>query len=402
MAHRLRELRGRFALLALGCIVGVALFEGGVRMLWNELAPRYGFFEYSPDGQLELSEVFVPNPHIGWTRLPARRFLYRQPEFEVEFVTNNQGFRAETDFDRQSDELLVAFLGDSITEAVQVPQAETFAGLIERGMRGAGKRVRVQNYAVSSFGFPHYLQVYRHFARPRRPDLVVVFVFPPNDVEDSSPQRRGPREVRPSYDLVGNGDIRDVLPFTFEPGPAAPHPAWSGIKGFARRHFAVYRLMLWLRYAPPQRPPRGQRGEQDSVYNVPPSPYFQKAWRHASWAFETLRQETASDGVPLLSVIVPGRETVDDSAWSKVASVTPGADRHAHIRSLSDMVSANGEQGVIDMSPDFEAAYRSGRAMHYTNDGHLTKAGHAVVAERTLPLLARILEARTNGIHPAR
>ena len=74
------------------------------------------------------------------------------------------------------------FLGDSFTEALQVPVDDGFVSLI-------GRRLGVEaiNAGVSGTGVVYQTDLYRAFFEERvRVDHVVVALFPPNELEDNS------------------------------------------------------------------------------------------------------------------------------------------------------------------------------------------------------------------------
>jgi lysophospholipase L1-like esterase len=89
----------------------------------------------------------------------------------------------------------VLVLGDSVAWGVNVPEADTFAKVLERRLQGRGLRVEVMNAGVLGYTAWNELEYYVARGRSFEPDLVLV-AFCMNDVVDPELHWSGtPREV---------------------------------------------------------------------------------------------------------------------------------------------------------------------------------------------------------------
>lgn len=100
--------------------------------------------------------------------------------------TNNIGFRMTEDVgEKAPDEKRVLLLGDSYTEAYQVPPEERFADLTTARLRAdpATRHWRVLNGGVENGCPAQYILQLRSWLTELKPDIVIV-AFAPNDLMD--------------------------------------------------------------------------------------------------------------------------------------------------------------------------------------------------------------------------
>jgi lysophospholipase L1-like esterase len=371
-----REAAGRLLLVGAGCGAGLLACEATVRLLG--LVPSQGTFQRGEGGEPLPFEALVPDPEVGWRWRPSTPQIRFSPEFRTEVAINSEGFRSSREFLTASPEAgVIAVLGDSITEASQVPEESTFVHRLELALQqrplADGPIAQVQNYGISGFGFPHQLQTYRHRARRHGPRLVVLCTFLFNDVWDSGLTDLPP--LRPRFRLGPGGEIAGLEPFQ---APVASSPSllrrWLG-------RSAVGRLLLGLRGS-------GRQGLHPAAptYEATWRPAWEQAWRQASWCLTQLAAEVRQDGARLLIVSIPPRVTADPAAWASFerdfrATFGPARlDRRAPDRRLAALC-AQLDVPLLDLVPQLEAAYAAGAAPHFARDGHLTERGHQIVAQ---------------------
>ena len=101
----------------------------------------------------------------------------------------------------------MALLGDSYTEALQVPLEQTFGAVLERSLSECpplvGRPIEVLNFGVSGYGTTQELLAYVDRARAFDPDVVLLAFLPGNDVRDNS-KALSPSRMRPFYVLDGD------------------------------------------------------------------------------------------------------------------------------------------------------------------------------------------------------
>ncbi len=387
----LAEWSRRLALLAVSSGVGFGVVEGAVRWRWPDLLPRYGTFEITAAGPFRTFRL-APDPSIGWRMPSNRRFLIRDAEFESLVESNDQGFRSSRpQRDDAPDAPVVAVIGDSVTEAVQVTEAQTFVKGLEA--RLAGRWVRADNYGVSSFGYPHYLAVYRHDVARHRPRVVVIVTFLVNDLADSATETARIPALRPRYALDSSGAVTDLLPFQ-GPAPAADS---GGLRRLLRDHCATYRLLRSIDAGQLRAPTAGRFGGLEERFVSPWSPGLERDWRGAAWCLQTLVGLARTAGARVALVALPGEDTGSDAAWRSIEARSSGAlDRELLSRRLAEL---SAQLGIAyrDLSPEFRESYRAGRRLHLEKDGHLNAIGHEVVAAALAPLVEAELREAAGG-----
>jgi hypothetical protein len=156
--------------LVLGVVVGVSLAcgllaaEAALRFLAPQpIVPRY--VETSPYG-IRRNIAHVRGEMIA-------------PEYRHRFATNSAGFRGTREYSpaKPAGTYRVLVLGDSVALGHGVGDDETFAALLERDLSRLGP-TEVLNLGVSGFGTAEELIQLRHVGLAYEPDLVLLAYFP--------------------------------------------------------------------------------------------------------------------------------------------------------------------------------------------------------------------------------
>jgi len=142
----------------------------------------------------DYSIFWTPDPVAGalmWPNLQAEYTLEGQSWVEV----NSSGFRDhEHQETKPVHEFRIAFLGDSYTEAVQVPFQDAYWNVARRGLKKCdalnGRIPTPLNFGISGTGTGQQLEILRKLVWDYDPDLVVL-AFVSNDITDNSPAYGG-------------------------------------------------------------------------------------------------------------------------------------------------------------------------------------------------------------------
>ena len=162
--------RFRFAALALSVLLGLALVELGLR------ASGMGFGN-SP---------MEPDPYLHHVHPRNYSFVQQHPSgelggFEIRYNDEGRVFRGDTNAPvTTGTDCRVALMGDSFTEAGQVPYSASFAGLLEQAAQGT---CEVRNYGVRSYSPAIYLVQWTREVSLWKPTHVFVLLFG-NDVRE--------------------------------------------------------------------------------------------------------------------------------------------------------------------------------------------------------------------------
>lgn len=366
-------------LLGLGVpSISLLLCELVLRMSSPELASTYGFLPHNP---------FVPNRYLGWLHLPHETFRYRSLEFDVTFQTNNEGFRSSKPFLASSDTLhTIAILGDSFVESTQVTEPQTFPILVEKSLQKDfhQKAFQVQNYGVSGFGMPHYLQTYSHFARAKKPRFVFISFLDMNDLTDALPENMSHNPIAPAYQYGEDGRIIAIKQYNISAKkPLLSPDSWLRklyLYSFAKSFFTkpLEETGTWGKL------PRGIE-----IYEQEWNPRIQTAWQHHVWAFRKLVSTIKSEGGKPVLIYMPSTWSSSDLIWQEIQANYKGNTTliRNRVQDAMQQLAQEMKLPILDLSPVFQQAYQKNHMPHYPKDGHLNVLGHQLVAKEMLNYL---------------
>jgi hypothetical protein len=283
--------------LVLGSVlVGLLLGEAAVRIL---------------DRSYYWSLSKRPDPLLGWRPVPGSEG-WQRIEGEALVRINRAGFR-DRDHDpaKPSGTLRIAVLGDSFTEAVQVPIEQTWWRVLEGQLKHCpaldGRAVEVLSFGVSGYSSTQQLQVWRHVASRYDPDGAVLGFFPGNDIRENSPDLdhdpMRPYLIDRAQGLVLDEGFRDSAEYRFRsalPGRAAfwllTHSRLLQVADEARDR---WRLRAQGEPTAGQRRARGEPGVDSEIYAPPKDAPWAQAWDLTEGILETLNQEVEATGARL-------------------------------------------------------------------------------------------------------
>lgn len=383
--------RGRaFANLALAAVsaaVGLALVEGGLRLLFPQpLAERYRTADAG--GPLTRRD-----PELGWTLKPDVAGLEGGAAWETSLTTNADGFRDVPHPAAKAPGVYrVAVLGDSFVFGSGVVQD---AVLTRRLAARLGPGFEIVNLGVPGYGTDQSLLTLRRWGRRLAPDLVLAGFFWNDVMENASAEMYG--MPKPRFTLEGS---RLVL----HPPAGASAPS-----AFARLDAALLASShLWsllrsglssagaVREVPEERPV-----SIDLSLRSPP------ASREGEFLLtfallEELRRECEALRAPLLVFSAPPRFLVEDAIAARLLRVyglPPDALDPDGFRRVREACEARGI-AFLDLLPGFRAEAAAGARLFLTTGIHWSAAGHEAAA-RLLEPAVRGEPTPTGGRSPA-
>ncbi len=330
--------------------------------------------------QIDVPHLRV-DPHGFYTWYPGARFTYHNlPHVEPPAATvriNSHGLRgAELPAERPAGERRVLVVGDSYTAAVQLPEEEIFTTLLETELNAARPRMRyrVLNAGVNGAGTAHELLYFQNAGAALASD-VVVLQFSWNDVQDT--------QAHDGFRLTTSGvDLRDDLRHP---------PPWRGPLLALRDALGNRSLVFYLCYrAVAQLLGAGTARAAESVppaatapsaSEPPPAAARSGAGRGAIAAADpavTLVARLAAEfvraanaaGAPVVLLTIP-----------EPLYVRGGDPVYAQVVEAFRAIVAGTRNQLVVADPLLVAAESRGEATFLANDGHLSPAGHRVVAD---------------------
>ena len=151
---------------------------------------------------IEISFRFIPKsiiPNLGPNRInvdfhefgpwfvPKQKTSFSSPCFFTYPITiNKYGMRDKERKIEKNNKFRIAILGDSIMEALQVPDYKYSSIIIEENLIKRNYDVEVLNFSFSGYGTAQQLALYNALVKNFKPDLVVLFTLASNDLRNNS------------------------------------------------------------------------------------------------------------------------------------------------------------------------------------------------------------------------
>jgi hypothetical protein len=287
------------------------------------------------------------DPLLGWSLRPLARERHRTSEYDVAVRVNAQGFRADREYGEVPPPGVtrVVAVGDSFTYGQGVEAHEAFPALLERALPAT----EVVNLGVAGYGTDQQLLMLQSRGWRFRPDVVVLGLYATNVFRNDDPVHD--HFGKPVFRRGPNG----ALVLANVPVPAAGAAAVPREKSLVERSRLLAKVWDRLEY----------RG-------------FGEAWDITEGILERFAEVTRQAGARLVVVVIPTEQAIHGGAVGR-------ALQGQSLRRLAGILPAGGHVTIVDTAPALLAARGAGgERLYYPVDGHLTAAGHRVVAEETV------------------
>jgi lysophospholipase L1-like esterase len=439
-------------------------------------------------GSLELIARLAPPPRyhreplelddrFGFRGIPGYRTTFRDERGEFVFELGPEGFRgaalpraakvggeegagAAGAGRAEAEPRRIVFLGDSflvglgLREEALLPARIAAALAADEGEDESGspehRPVEVTNLAIIDTGTAQQWLAFRAYAERLDPDVVVLALYPGNDLVNNTRALAGWTRVSPgdyarpylAPEMVGVPGPESEPETAAESerlavsgsesvtasgsdragGPAGwrreyVHPVRALLRNCSRLFALAEHRLLALGWLDPWPPRSGQidrlrRHEPPEAWmeifqSSPPRPQsgsaWELAWQRTFDLLRGLREDVRARGAELVVVVIPNQGQVERNA--RFLALDYQTRRFAGV-ALDRLLDWNGPEkriarfleqeeipGVVLLEP-LRAAVREGLAV-YGRDGHLSPEGHRVAAERLRPVLRLALAAKS-------
>src|SRR5271163_1915378 len=181
-----------------------------------DVALRIGHVQFN-------SQLYTANQQRGWALRPSAEGLVADETRQYVRI-NSHGFRdLERSYEKQADTIRIAVLGNSWTEAMQVPLDKNYCSVLERKLTEqsccAGKRFEVLNFGVSGYSTAQELLLLREEVWKYHPDVVILAFYSARDIANNVRQFNNAAEPDQSPYFVYRGN-QLVLDDSFRALPA--------------------------------------------------------------------------------------------------------------------------------------------------------------------------------------
>lgn len=347
---------------------------------------------------------YGPDPDRGWVLIPGTTGLWTK-EGRARIRINASGMRGPgVAAKKPPGTFRIAVLGDSCVEALQVPEEQTFAKLLERelaacpAMSAAHRKIESLNFGVSGYGTAQELLALRTQVAPFDPDLVLLAFYAGNDVRNNE-KTLDQEELRPYFELDSGGRL--VLDASFR-----DHASYKFRRSWPARAFyslvnrsrllqgakaAKSRLDGWLGARKARRVEKGEAlqelGLDNAVYTPPTEGTWRKAWTVTEALLAEMKREAEARGsrFALVSLTTPIQVDPDAAKRNAFAKALGVPDLDYPERRLAETSARNGIDFLPLTSPlreiaSAEKVYLHGFPNTVPGEGHWNARGHKEAA----------------------
>lgn len=344
-----------------------------------------------------------PDPVLGWKFTPSGHFWSQEEnDHPVLWSTNRYGWKDKEWEIAKKPGYRVAVLGDSYAEALQVEPAKNAISLTEKFLNDSGVTTEWMNFGRAGFTQTEEYAILEKDVFPFQPDLLVLFFYPVNDIEDIAPETTTD-PVRPYYKLE-NGSL--VFDTSFNQGRSFALKSFlSGLKqksaliSLITQRFSLLQRRTLVKKLQIERQQRsaGLQGYM-SLATAHPDPVFEKNYALNKLLIEKIAQAAQEHGADLMLVLIDlpvYRPEVEKEYKEKDATFDPLFFE----KDLSEFSQSKGIK-FLNLTPAFRESYlkNNNRALHWdywkkqvradsweyaAHTGHWNYEGHELAA-RTL------------------
>ena len=361
--------------VAASAVASLLLAEGALRLA----GLRYPAF-YTVDS--ERGYALRPGAEGAWMR-----------EGHGQVRVNSAGFRGpEVSLQPPNEVFRVAVLGDSFTEALQVDEQATWVQQLQSRLNGdshcrllsaSGGQVQLLNFGVGGYGTGQELITWRHLASRYSPDLVILAIYPGNDITDNEPTAKSDRPV---FRLGSDGELK--LDNSFRQQTAT---RWRlSLPGqLVESLINRSRLLQLLNEAKNRRASKPTSPRAAPSASPPPPPQAsEEAWSITDALIAQLNREVNAQGARLLVVSTSS----PDQVWPRPHQrpLHPFAQEQRLASLLAPRRIPFLALGpILQMQADEKSLTLHGFPGQAPGEGHWNPTGHRLAAEIIEPWLCR-------------
>src|SRR4051812_14920762 len=350
---------------------------------------------------------YDPDARLGWTLRPGLSGWWTR-EGHAPVEVNSAGLRdREHALAKPADTYRIAVLGDSYSEAFQLPAAQAYWALLPERLAAcgfaAGKKIEVLNFSVSGYGTGQELLTLQTRAIRYQPDLVLLQFTNGNDVADNAPAL-AEEKAKPFF-VMRDGALR--LDDAFARSPAFTNRTSRSARWMrvASDHSRLVQLARAVREMPLISHARAggkaggiEQGLEPLVLAPPRTSAWQDAWRVTEALIAQTAAYSASHGAQFLVVTVPYAAQVhpDRKLRAALAAKLGVGDLFYPDQRIAEFGARNGIRAVT-IAPEMQRiAEERGTYFHGFDNvgmgrGHWNAQGHRLAAD----LIARELCSAT-------
>jgi hypothetical protein len=395
----LRKIASNLALLTLSVVVTLAAVEIGLRVA-----------HISHPSWLGYQRFYTSDAYTGLIPRPGAEFDWRLENTSFVRISSQGLHDVEHPKQKPANTFRIAVLGDSFTEALQVPMEKNFSSVLQQQLQGCaplnGKRVEVLNFGVHGYGTAQELQMLRHYAWDYSPDLVLLAFFTGNDVQNNTRElQQDP--YRPYFVRQGGKLLLDDS-FLRAPGFQSQFDASHRLVSWAVDNSRVLQVVFVAKHALGARKNDDgtalfDPGDDEAVYHPPADANWREAWDVTEQLIETMNAEVKARGSQfLLTTLSTGVQVDPDPSGRAQLEKRYGLSNLFYPDERLHQFATQEQIPVLTLAPIFlQYAQEHQVELHgfhgVKNQGHWNELGHQLGGS----LMARAVCEMQNA-HPVK
>jgi len=384
------------AAVVLTVVVCFALAETGIR-IYHLTSDRQRF-------------IWLPDEFLGYVHSGNNQFQHHFTEQEritVDHRTNAFGMiGAEITVDKNPGTYRILILGDSFTEAIQVEDNANFSARLEQQFNNLPdrkhKKTEVLNAGVSGYSpLNYYLNFKRQWAA-LDPDLVLVQIFANDVFEDNTARAKSLLDENGLPLKTGRYfeekyfDHPPVIAKNFNSDPLS-----YSLGRFLIEKSRFIEYMYVKIYNAKKSSKFNQKMIREDQYGtgyqffiLDPTHVLSrdeefrvKAWGYTQKYLLALKKEVEAQEANMMLFYLPMEPQLELDQYGRHVSLYISKKQGTYFNDLLDKFSRENNIRYLDLLDDFEQ--NKHRGLYLSKDGHLTQAGHKVVADALFRSITR-------------
>ncbi len=380
----IRERLGGFKLRDVGVSAAtVILFLLGFEAFLRIVVPQT---RYQPTG------IFIPHPVRLYDIAPHTLRRYSSREYSVRFMTNELGLKDYSIGPKRPDTFRVLCAGDSFTMGWGASIEEAYPKQLQKFLRNEHPEASIEviNFGSLGYSIPHILSKMRDVGFGLEPDLVIVQMYPENDIPDT-------------LSFVGKlMQSCNVAVRRHQETFRRDMTLLARIRNFCRRHSHAF-VFLYNRWDILNNRYRWFREKSKRYPVIPGRPFYlesclkeyypelEEAWQLTETYLAELRDECRRRGIPLIAFTVPANFEVC-STFERMLVEDAGADPEMYDLSknwrLMNNIFDRLDIPYVDLRQPLLDTGEPER-YYWKFDVHMNIEGNAFVAELLKPVVWR-------------
>lgn len=349
------------------------------------------------------SQLYVADDQFGWALRKGARGLVAD-ETQQYIRINSHGFHDyERSYGKPANTVRIAILGNSWTEALQVPLDKAYPSVVERKLAEKacfpGKQVEVLNFGVSGYSTAQEFLLLKEDVWKYNPDIVIVAFYSARDVANNFREFNNAANPEQSPYFVYNGhDL--VLDASFRSLPAVQKRQirLQNLRGVVTERIVVLqagnalvryvRTQIALAQLKERSESSGGDSLEHSIYKPPVRPALQEAWRVTEGLLVAMRDEAKLHGAEFRIITLANRpQVIPDMAKRFEFMRTIGVSELSYADERIKALGAREGIPVTTLAPflasyaEAHKVYLNGFNANSLGVGHWNEVGHRLAGE---------------------